>query len=75
MAVDRGIERRVDRLENEAVAIYDLIKDETRDIRGTLSEHTQTLHEHGQALAEILRRLPEQDRTLAEILRRLPEPS
>ncbi len=41
------------------MAIYDLVSDETREIRGTLSEHTRTLNEHSQALAEILRRLPE----------------
>jgi ABC-type transporter Mla subunit MlaD len=38
MTTDPALERRVERLENEAVAIYDLIKDETKDIRGTLEQ-------------------------------------
>ena len=59
MIVEPEIERRTDRLENEVVAIYDLVRDETKEIRATLAEHSQVLAEHGGALTEILRRLPE----------------
>jgi len=61
--------RRLHRVENDTVSIYDLIsgiQETIRDhshqfveIRQTLAEHGQVLNEHSEMLHEILRRLPE----------------
>jgi len=75
MTLDPHLERRVDRLETEVVAIYDLIRDETKDIRGVLDEHTQTLTEHSQTLAEHSQTLAEHTQTLAEHTQTLAEQS
>jgi Mg2+ and Co2+ transporter CorA len=75
MTSETGIERRVSRLENEVVAIFDLIRDETAQIKGVLAEHSQILAEHTQILAEHTHTLAEHGQALAEILRRLPEPA
>ncbi|HET6153340.1 MAG TPA: hypothetical protein VFE15_10300 [Marmoricola sp.] len=59
MTTETDLEKRVDRMEKEAVAIYDLIDARTLGLRSVQSDHTRILGEHSDALAEILRRLPE----------------
>lgn len=75
MTAEAELDRRVTRVENEVVHIYDLLDERTRkltadvnDVRTTLAEHSATLAEHGATLAE-------HGVILAEILRRLPEPT
>ena len=82
MTADPVFEGRLHLLENEAVAIDDLIRDETRDIRSVLAEHSATLADHSRILADHSRILNDHSRilndhtvALAEILRRLPEPA
>ena len=71
MAADTDLRRRVTRLENETVSIYELLT----QIQATLAEHTQRFESIDQRFDGIDGRLDGIETTLHEVIRRLPEPA
>ena len=78
MEQSKELVRRLHRVENDTVSIYDLIS----GIQETLNDHAhqfveirQTLDDHGRQLIEARQTLDDHGRMLHEILRRLPEAS
>ena len=78
MVSDRQLELRVSRLENDSIALYDLIA----EIKATQHGHSarfdsidQRFDSIDQRFDSIDQRFDSVEATLAEVVRRLPEPA